>query len=306
MEKKRFLLLLLLIAVMMQLRAQQVPDLTYNPVIGSPAYAKGNGPVVLVDEGHNNFHTTEDRYKPFALLLVKDGYNVRPYTWKFTPEGLREAKILVIANALNDYNTERWYRPVLPAFTPEEVKTVKQWVENGGSLFLIADHMPFGGAARDLALAFGFSFTDGIAIDTTHPGPTYFYRSDRTLSGNIITNGRNARERVDSIASFTGQAFQLPEGASSIIKMPAGYKLVVSDTVWVFDSKTRYTNITGWSQAAFRTFGKGRVVVSGEAAMFTSQYAGPLMIPAGMNSPLAKHNFQLLLNIMHWLDRLTN
>lgn len=305
MKKRLTLLSFLLTASSSLIISQQVPDLSYSPEITSPAYSKGNGPVVLVDEGHNNFHTTEGRYKPFALLLAKDGYNVKPYTWKFTAEGLREAKILVIANALNEYNTDRWYRPVLPAFTPGEVKIVKQWVEDGGSLFLIADHMPFGGAARDLALAFGFSFTDGIALDTTHPGPTYFYRSEGTLSDNIITDGRNARERVDSIASFTGQAFSLPRDASSIMKMPAGYKLVVSDTVWVFDSKTRYTNIAGWSQAAFRTFGRGRVVVSGEAAMFTSQLAGPLMIPAGMNSPLAKHNFQLLLNIIHWLDGLT-
>jgi hypothetical protein len=161
-----------------------------------------------------------------------------------------------------------------------------------------------GGAARDLAAAFGFTFTDGFALDTAHPGPSFFYRGGGTLSDNIITNGRNPGEKVDTIATFTGQAFPVPEGASSIIQFGDGYQLMLSDTAWVFDATTKYTKIKGWSQAAFRTFGKGRVVVCGEAAMFTAQLAGPQKIPAGMNSPVAKENYRLLLNIMHWLDGL--
>ena len=45
-------------------------------------------------------------------------------------------------------------------------------------------------------------------------------------------------------------------------------------------------------------FGKGRVVICGEAAMFTSQ-----MGDAGMNYP-GTDNKQLLLNIAHWLSKL--
>jgi len=42
-------------------------------------------------------------------------------------------------------------------------------------------------------------------------------------------------------------------------------------------------------------------VVSGEAAMFTSQQAGGGRI-MGMGSPGVPQNQQLLLNIIHWLD----
>lgn len=49
-------------------------------------------------------------------------------------------------------------------------------------------------------------------------------------------------------------------------------------------------------------YGKGRVVMSGEAAMFTAQLAGPQQVRVGMNSPYAANNFRLLLNIIHWLD----
>jgi len=50
--------------------------------------------------------------------------------------------------------------------------------------------------------------------------------------------------------------------------------------------------------------GKGPVVVFGEAAMFTAQLAGPQKNKTGMNSTIAPQNFQLLLNIIHWLDRI--
>jgi hypothetical protein len=36
--------------------------------------------------------------------------------------------------------------------------------------------------------------------------------------------------------------------------------------------------------------------------MFTAQLAGPLKYKIGMNSELAPENYQLLLNIIHWLD----
>ncbi|MEZ5019942.1 MAG: hypothetical protein R2756_07435 [Bacteroidales bacterium] len=42
--------------------------------------------------------------------------------------------------------------------------------------------------------------------------------------------------------------------------------------------------------------------MSGEAAMFTAQLAGPQLYPAGMNSPFAHDNQRLLLNIIRWLD----
>lgn len=282
--------------------AQQVPDTVYNPRIDNPAYAPGKGPVVFIDEGHFNFHTKDDRYLPFARLLEKDGYEIRAYTGQFTTENLNKLHILVISNALNEINTTKWYKPVFSAFTNEEINAVRCWVEDGGSLFLIADHMPMGGAAAGLASAFGFEFTDGFAVDTTMPGPAFFYRYNNTLSDNIITNGRNFSEKVDSIASFTGQAFPVPADASSILQFDRKYTLLLSDTAWVFDSTTRKTNIEGWSQAAFKKYGKGRVVVSGEAAMFTAQLAGPQKYQAGMNSPVAKKNYQLLLNIIHWLD----
>lgn len=52
---------------------------------------------------------------------------------------------------------------------------------------------------------------------------------------------------------------------------------------------------------AYRTFGRGRVVVSGEAAMFSAQLAGPQQFPMGLNNPAAVQNIKLLRQIMAWL-----
>jgi len=59
----------------------------------------------------------------------------------------------------------------------------------------------------------------------------------------------------------------------------------------------------GLVNGAFMEYGKGRVVVFAEAAMFSAQFAGPQMGKMGMNNPQAKQNPQLVLNIIHWLDR---
>ena len=300
--KRMILLPLAAILISSAASGQQVSDTSYRPLISNPAYDKGKGPVVFIDEGHNNFHTRGDRYMPFARLLERDGYLTEGYMGQFDGAGLNRCRILVISNALNESNATRWHKPVLPAFTPGETETVRKWVEGGGSLFLIADHMPMGGAAAEMAAAFGFGFTDGFALDTALPGPALFCRADGTLEDNILANGRSADERVDSIYSFTGQAFTVPGDASQVLTFSDRYLLLLSDTAWVFNERTIYKQIKGWSQLAFREYGKGRVVMSGEAAMFTAQLAGSQQFPAGMNAPYARNNYRLLLNIIHWLD----
>jgi len=66
--------------------------------------------------------------------------------------------------------------------------------------------------------------------------------------------------------------------------------------------ETSRTPVKGWYQGAVMRFGKGRVAVFGEAAMFSAQVAGPTRRPMGMNAPIAARNPQFLLNVMHWLS----
>jgi len=285
---------------------QQVGDKDFNVKAADPAYPHGMGPIVLIDEAHHNFHTMDGRYKPFAQFLESDGYVVRKSDKPFTEESLKNGDILVIANALSKENEEEWAMPMYPAFTKDEVTVVADWVKNGGSLFLIADHMPFPGVAADLARAFGVEFNNGFAF-TEDPnlrrGPMIFRRDDGSVKDHAITRGRSSAERIDSVATFTGQAFQPCQDDNRLLEFGLGVVSLMPEVAWEFSEKTPKISVTGWCQGAAKQFGKGRVVVFGEAAMFTSQVAGN-DITVGMRSPEAGQNAQLLLNIMHWLSGL--
>ncbi|HJP86757.1 MAG TPA: DUF4350 domain-containing protein [Gemmatimonadaceae bacterium] len=284
------------------LNAQQVADTVFQPAIGTPAFAAGNGPLVLIDEAHHNFHTAEGRYSPFAALLRRDGYVVRGEKSSFDAKALRSASVLVIANALAARNERDWTVPTPSAFSPAEIRAVHDWVEGGGSLLLIADHLPFGGAAADLAAGFGVRFSNGFVLDSSiTQGLIRMRRADGTLASHAITNGRNAAERIDSVTTFTGQGFQLGADGSPLFTIPRGWVLYLPDTAWRFSAATKREPAGGLLQGAVLHVGKGRVAVFGEAAMFSAQVAGPARRPMGFNSPEAAQNAQFVLNVMHWL-----
>ena len=285
---------------------QQVPDTTYHPPIQNPAYAQDSGPVVAIDEAHFNFHTMEGRYQPFAELLRRDGYIVRPLRSEFSRKSLEGLRILVVANALaeRNQNERNWSLPTPSAFSDEEIKTVHGWVERGGSLLLIADHMPWPGAAEKLAAAFGIRMNNGFALrEGTEDGLLVFRRSNRSLADHPISNGRITTERVDAVASFTGSAFQVDENQSAqpLLTLGSDVVSIMPTVAWQFTPETPRVPVEGWHQGAVLRFGEGRVAVFGEAAMFSAQFRGRKREPMGMNHPLAAENFQFVLNAFHWL-----
>ena len=303
------LLVLLSLAVLLATGnavAQQQADTLFQPVVAKPAYAPSAGPVVFIDEAHHNFHTVEGRYQAFASVLRADGYVVRPSAHRFDADALDEADVLVIANALHERNLDLWQLPTPSAFTSEEIEHVRAWVERGGSLLLIADHMPFPGAAQEMGAAFGFAFNNGFAIDTLQPPADMFYRTEGLLRDHPITNGRTASERIDSVRTFTGQAFRADPEAQPLLVMGPTMVSLMPETAWEFDEATHRVAVTGWYQGAVRRFGEGRVAVFGEAAQFTAQYVPQRQMWFGLRAPGAEQNQQFLLNVMHWLSGMVN
>ena len=302
---KNTALLFLLSCLSFTVCAQQVPDPDFKPKIEKPAFAKGKGAVVMLDEAHYNFHTASGRYQSFADLLRRDGYIVNASKEKFSKESLKAGKILVIANALNESNQSNWSPPNPSAFTAEEVVAVMNWVKDGGALLLIADHLPFPGAANNLALAFSIHFINGYAIEPKNGGgPLTFDLKKGSLLDHPILKGRSASEKVDSVATFTGSAFQVDNGEPILKFSDEAMAFLPKVFGQPFTQDTPKSPIGGWLQGATVKFGKGRVAVFGEAAMFSAQLAGPNKAPMGMNAPIANQNPQFLLNVMHWLSDL--
>jgi hypothetical protein len=284
---------------------QQVSDTAFVGPPIAPAFAAGRGPLVVIDQAHNNFHTASGRYSPFARFLRRDGYRVDSLTTAFTASSLKPVRVLVVANALASENVNRWATPTPSAFTAAEISAVREWVRGGGALLLIADHMPFAGAAHDLAMEFGVDLLNGFALrEPGNVGLITFRRSDNSLRGGPVTDGRMSKERVDSVRTFTGNAFRALNGSvSPILVFGPGVELLTTDTAWVFNDKTAHQPAEGLLQAAAIRFGSGRIVITGEAALFSAQVTGPTRRPMGMNAPGAEQNPQFLLNIMHWLSR---
>lgn len=284
------------------------PDPDYNPPIPNPAYAQGKGPVVALDEAHHNYHTAEGRYKSFVRLLIQDGYRVIGLHEAFSEKALERVDVLVISNALSKekVSVESWWIPPSPsAFTTEEVTALANWVKRGGSLLLIVDHMPFPSSAKKLTEAFGLKFHDGYVYPGHHaPEKPSIFDAATGLKPSAVTRGRNEKERVDRVMTFTGSAFKAPPGARPVIVLGEGSLSYVPgpDTTELF--KAPATPVKGWWQGAIIQVEKGRLAVFGEAAMFTSQrITSPEVMVWGMSTPGAEQNHQLLLNVMHWLSR---
>jgi len=298
----------------------QKADPDFKPKNTKISFSSENSPIVFIDEAHNNFHTANGRYKPFVQVLTSNGYTVKPSKEKFTLEYLKQADILVIANAL-DKNRRDYNPPYGDAFEAEEVEAVKQWVSQGGSLFLVADHTPFPKIIEKLTVAFDFEFSNG------HVDNVIFRIDNNTLIEHEITKGNSDSqsdvqlgmytdpivqgimkaashsERIVQVKTFGGSAFQIPENAKSLLILGKGAISIMPDIPFQVNAETPRVSMDGWSQGAILEVEKGRVAVFAEAMMFSSQVTVKTGKKYGLVSNGAEQNEQFLLNIMHWLSK---
>lgn len=323
--------------------SQQTADPNFDAKVTRPAYTKER-PKVLFDQAHNNFHTTTGRYKPFADLITNDGYEVTANKELFQKKSLDGYDVLVVANARGGAAANS-LEASNPTFTQEECDAVRDWVRDGGALLLIADHAPFGAAAENLARRFGVEMSKGHTSDSANfdlqsnnQSFLLFTRDNGLLMNHPIRQGRDATERINRVMTFTGQSLQFPSGGAAILKLsdtatdvaapsaadiqaaiakakagqggtpverlPNNQTLPPGATA-VRLSPGQKSSAAGRAQAVAMAFGKGRVVVLGEAAMLTAQLSGVDKTAFGMNRK-GIDNRQFGLNIMHWLSRLLN
>ncbi|MDQ3948963.1 MAG: DUF4350 domain-containing protein [Gemmatimonadota bacterium] len=288
---------------------QQVADSTFDVSVARPAHTRSR-PVVMIDEAHQNFHTAVGRYEPFARLLRNDGYRVVRGTEKVTPAALRGVNVFVISNA---EGANAAGDSLSAAFTETECDVIRDWVRAGGALLLVADHAPFGRAAENLARRFDVEFGKGFVYDSTaslEGGLTFlvFSRPDSGLGNHVILRGRDPSERVARVITFTGQSMTVPPRGVALLKLSDNAREgPTRDDVLA----RRGAPAAGRAQGIALTFGRGRVVVLGEAAMLSAQIARweqdgkTHEFLMGMNHP-GSDDKQFALNVMRWLTRVLN
>jgi len=287
----------------------QRADYGWSPAIDKPAFESGTGPRVLVDQAHNNASTIgiAGRYWSFGKLLRADGYQVAEGKDKFTATLLAATDILVVVNASGAPKPQFMgiNLPIgtegdraAPAFSPEEVTAVVDWVRQGGSLLLIADHAPFGAASAGLSDAFGVKMHCGfVEVPDEISDPLLFSDANSRLGDHpIITGGPTPVRRV---MTFTGQSLQATDSAAILLRLPANAIEYVPqpEVEGTVDLKAQPA---GNAQGLAFEFGNGRVVILGEAAMLTAQvYRGEEF---GMNRTDCDNEL-FARNVMRWLAR---
>lgn len=284
----------------------QRADYGWNPKVDSPTFPAEH-PRVLIDEGHHNASTAGivGRYWPLARLLRADGYAVERANRAFTEKSLEGVRVLLIANASGAAKPQIFgiNLPVNttgkrsdPAFTDTEVQAIRAWVEQGGSLLLIADHAPFGEAAAALGRAFGVTMHCGfMEVPNENSDPLLFSRENGRLGEHAIIAGDGRGAAIQRVMTFTGQSLDGPPGSSVLLRVPP---TAVEYVPVAGDSMT--TRHAGTAQGLAFEVGKGRVVVLGEAAMATAQVSRRVRF--GMNLD-GNDNQRFVLNAMRWLSR---
>jgi len=303
--------LLVLISVLILLsswsvRAEQKPDLKFELINQSSYFSEPRKPKVLIDNAHNNFHTRTGRFSPFSKLLESDGFIVNDTNSITNKELHEQVDILVIANALSGKDATAKILPAKSAFSVDEVKTIRNWVNNGGSLLLIADHMPYPGAVSNLASQFGYSLYNGFAVYRDNHVGTYNFLREKIDISHPVLDGHSDDMAIGNVFVFSGSAFNPPENALNLLSLPRNFKVRFPKEEWVFSDSTPEIPAFGLSQGAISNFGKGKVAVFAEAAMFTAQISlenGKEIGKVGFNIKEAEDNQKFILNLMRWLEQ---
>lgn len=277
-------------------------DSAWRPTVAAPRYVDRH-PVVCVDEGHYNAHSLGGRYRPLGRLLEADGYRVERHRGRFSEASLRPCDVLVVANAAGggrfrigplNLPIRRGGERNAAAFAADEIATLRRWVDRGGNLLLVADHMPFGQASRALAAAFGVGMGGGIvelppgSPANGGPGRALFSVGNGLLRPHPITAG------LHRVMTFTGQS--LTGAGEPLLVLPPGAVEFVPP-----GPELRPVSAAGHRQAVALTSGRGRLVVLGEAGMISAQIDdnGERF---GMNVA-GIDNQAFALNLLHWLSR---
>lgn len=294
------------------LRGVQQADTSYAPRIATRTWS-ADGPAVAFDDAHWNDYTASRGYAPFAKLLASDGYSIISKGNVASPQVLDTARVVVIANPLGFRGLVRQVGQVVginldalaaDAFSDSEADRIETWVREGGSLLLVADHVPAGRAAQSLAERFGVTMYDGFVYDPEHsepesPSMIVFSRENRTLGPHRIIEGTARADAVNRVVTFTGQALDGPPHATKLLMFSGtAYQMTRAK-----GGPEDRVSVAGLAQAVAMTHGRGRVVVIGDAALLTSQVmsGGGETERIGLTWPNAD-NERFARHVMQWLS----
>lgn len=279
-------------------------DPAFNSEVKIPAYNRGDGQKILLDGAHHNFFIQWDFINPFSDLAKADGYQPVIDSLKFTPEYLNDFDIVMIITALPfDFTTKNEVTDE-STFSEEEITSLYEWVNDGGSLLVFSEHAPFDQAINPLLQRFGIISSVGVTIDSANYNKTIgrtgwieFTPENGGLDvDHPVIRGRSNEESVSRLMTFGGSALT-GVNYTNILKLS--------------DSSENIRHATGVgpvgrgnSQGLAGIVGKGKVVALGDSNGFTAMLfdeADGSKQAAGMQ--LEEYDWkQFVLNTLRWLS----
>ena len=203
---------------------------------------------VGIDEAHANRHTMDGSLWRFHGVFRQAGDDDRQYRFRrttapFQHSDRHELDIWVVAGVNEDISSD-------------EVDAMVDWVESGGSLWLMMDHPPYVVPYEELACELGFDVIDhAVGSRLEREGTTVELTGD-LLTGHPVIDGPFGR--VERLEAAWGTAFPVPRDARVV--------------AWAPDDAVSSTGYTGrLAMIASREVGAGRVLLTGETSMFTCQ-----------------------------------
>ena len=232
----------------------------------------GNG-AILFDAAHGNRHDAGSESAPgsldwLAFAAREARIGVHRSSAPFSAHILDGVDLLVIGAAATPFS-----RP--------ETDAIADWVRRGGSLLLLTDHEPFASPSEALAARFGVGMSlEMIAGDVPGSNRREFQRA-------LAPSG----DEVGLARTYGGQALWRGNGMRL---------LPLEATIPAANGGTITAGAPAAQTLAF-AYGRGRIVVSGESALFGAQRneRGPVGVNDGET-----HNEAFVLAAVRWLLRL--
>lgn len=263
------------------------------------------GKTVLIDASHKNENTTmdsgsyKDNLKAFTRLLQKEGYSVSENKEAITAEVLKNVSVLVITH---------------PNITlkDEEATAVKEFVQNGGSIFLAAKSNNSSGSTRSNALLTEIGSTIQISDDQVNDlSKEGNFWSDPTkspfavrLHPGLVKN--KITDRVATIEYYSGSSLEKVEHKplvtdDTVTVLAAGnettFQKNIKNGTNEYDSVSDDKGGSAIPMIASEEFGEGKIIVAG------SNFANDKQLDESFNP---KGNDEMALNSINWLaDRET-
>ncbi len=282
--------------------AKQLADNEFHFEIKKPAFATNKGPKILIDKAHSPY-VKKGAYEPFVKLVRDDGFQVNSLETKITTNALADTQILVIVNAYKKTYSQFSIMQPPAAYDADEISIISDWVSKGGRLLIISDHAPFAGGTIALTKKFGFTYFNGFVLEEAALPFLHGHINYRINKGlnkkHPIVNGNFVSEEINQLYTFTGSAFIPPADAKSLLTIPKGFVVVLTDSLHQASSAARI-NVAGFSAGSTLIYGGGRIAIFAEAGAFTAQIVNKLKT-MGMNNPKGAKNPIFALATMRWL-----